>query len=487
MTKLVVLGAGPGDYGSVSLGTLNELESLDVLIVRTMVHPSIAKLCEVAANSGALVLTCDPLYEVYSNFDALYREMARWVGEFAFDSRRRHALLQGFGKIFEKPVDLDAALRVGYLTPGSPNVAEKSVDLLRESYNDQVTVLPAVSFLDLALLAMNVDPFAKSLWLVDADDLISNSSDFRGNLLISQVWNDELAYSVVDVLLNGDLAPAITYLHHLGLVDQCVKLLDIKDLASLKFDHLTSIYVEDFKGSEASVFMDLTQIVARLRTECPWDKKQTHTSLGKHLIEEAYEVIEAITQLQGQLDGTAEPQSDDEQVDGTTQALADEFAGELGDLFVQVLFHAQIASESGLFDLYYILNSIKQKLIRRHPHVFAGLKVEGVAEVLSNWESIKRTEKVISEPAENIPKALPALLFASKVVRKADAFGYKLPERDALVEEIIRCADELTTSPDRLGELIFSVIKLSKLEDIDLEAKIKAIAIEFSASFLEDR
>ena len=162
MTKLVVLGAGPGDYGSVSLGTLNELESLDVLIVRTMVHPSIAKLCEVAANSGALVLTCDPLYEVYSNFDALYREMARWVGEFAFDSRRRHALLQGFGKIFEKPVDLDAALRVGYLTPGSPNVAEKSVDLLRESYNDQVTVLPAVSFLDLALLAMNVDPFAKS-------------------------------------------------------------------------------------------------------------------------------------------------------------------------------------------------------------------------------------------------------------------------------------------------------------------------------------
>jgi tetrapyrrole methylase family protein/MazG family protein len=220
-------------------------------------------------------------------------------------------------------------------------------------------------------------------------------------------------------------------------------------------------------------------VVAKLRIECPWDRKQTHKSLGKHLLEESYEVLDAIDTLEAAraADGA------DGGYAGEVQYLADELAGELGDLLVQVFFHAVIAAEEGYFDLAFVMESIRAKLIRRHPHVFAGLEVSGVEEVLSNWEEIKRAEKEISEPAESVPSSMPALLYAAKVIRKAQAFGYRPPEPGEAASRLAMLAG--SAQPESLGELAFALAELAKLAGVDLEAELRQATRDFSARFRE--
>lgn len=481
-----MLGSGPGDLDAVSLGTLRELQSLDVLIVRTMRHPSMPSLVEKAIEAGVYVVSCDPLYELHSDFGILYREIARLIETFVTEVSRRVLVLSAFENVAGHLPDLLKLEKIGYLTPGSPMVLERTVELLLSRFGEQIRLVPALSFADVAFSVLKLDPFEKSLRLMDANELISSSNHIQGNVLVSQVWNTGLAYQVFDALISNDHVPRVAYLYHLGLSDQIVRDIEISDLIELEFDHLTSLYIEGFQGSTIAVFSELINVVARLRRECPWDQKQTHSTLGKHLIEESYEVLEAITQYQAALTDVESGDSAQEQIDGTLQQLGDEVAGELGDLLVQVLFHSEIASESGIFDLFFVVNGIKEKLIRRHPHVFEGLVVEGIGEVLSNWEEIKRQEKVITEPAQGVPIDLPALLYGAKIVRKADAFGYRTPSRSELLNEIDSIVASLKISPNLLGSLIFTAVKLSKLDSIDLEAELKAIARAFSATYADD-
>jgi XTP/dITP diphosphohydrolase len=144
----------------------------------------------------------------------------------------------------------------------------------------------------------------------------------------------------------------------------------------------------------ASRLLELVEVMDRLRRECPWDREQTHRSLARYLLEEAYEVLEAIET-------------------GDTGHLREE----LGDLLLQVYFHARVASETpGGFDIEDVAGGIVDKLVHRHPHVFAGLEVADADEVDRNWEALKAAEKRRSSPLEGIPAALPALSYADKVV-----------------------------------------------------------------------
>lgn len=223
---------------------------------------------------------------------------------------------------------------------------------------------------------------------------------------------------------------------------------------------------------------DLLATVKKLRAPngCPWDRDQTHETLKPYVIEEAYEVLEAIDSH-------------------NPQKIKDE----LGDLLLQVVLHAEIADENKEFNFFDIAENINQKLIRRHPHVFAETKVNGVAEVWQNWEQIKKNEK--KETAESsqsslksVPASLPALYRATKLQKKAARLGFDWPDNQGVFAKIREELDEFTqeiekkeTSPKKVmeefGDILFSLVNLSRKLDFDAEDALRLANKKFSARF----
>ncbi len=217
----------------------------------------------------------------------------------------------------------------------------------------------------------------------------------------------------------------------------------------------------------------LRAIVACLRAPegCPWDREQTHASLRGGLLEEAYEVVEAINN------------ADDANL-----------REELGDLLLQSVFHAQIAAEEGRFDFDHVAREIVEKLIRRHPHVFGQDSCADSAEVLRKWDDIKRAEKggVAESVLDGIPGGLPALLHAQKVQKKASKAGFDWSEIPPVLakirEEITELEAELEAGhaerlEDELGDLLFSVVNLARKLHLDAETALHRATGKFSARF----
>jgi MazG family protein len=217
----------------------------------------------------------------------------------------------------------------------------------------------------------------------------------------------------------------------------------------------------------------LRQIVHRLRAPggCPWDREQTHQSLIPHLLEEAYEVAEAIA--------------------GGDPALICE---ELGDLLLQPVLHAEIASESGSFDLDQMAHQLSDKLIRRHPHVFAEAKADDSSAVLTQWDAIKQQEKG-GKPArllEGIGSGLPALMRAQKLQKKAARVGFDWPDALPVLAKVREEIGELeqaiaqskgTAIEEELGDLLFSVVNLARKLGIESEAALAAANQKFVRRF----
>ena len=488
LRELVIIGLGPGGLQNMTLAAVELLRSAQLILLRTSVHPGVDELLASEFLKAATVASFDPLYENAKDFEALYQEMTdRIVQLLASDGipwqeATKDLLLLKSGHELSGEGDL---VRIAYVTPGSPNVAERTVEMLSEILGEGARVVPAMSFVDMAFAGLAMDPFSHSVTLVDAMELCTSPHRYHGDLLVSQVWNSHLAQEVSDLLSHGESQTRVVYLYHLGLEDEEIIHLPSDELCRHQFDHLTSILVEDFSVSSAAAFIRLFEVVNQLRRDCPWDKKQTHMSLGKHLIEEAYEVVDAIELLDAALPRENAASGAASSFDGATQYLADEVAGELGDLVVQVLFHSVIAAEEHFFDLRFVLESITSKLIRRHPHVFSGLEVDGIEAVLSNWENIKRTEKAIREPAEGVPASLPALLFCAKLIRKAGAFGYVTPPIEDLRAQITQSSLTLADDASGLAELVFTVVELARALGVDLEAEVRRAARRFSRGFLE--
>jgi len=200
-----------------------------------------------------------------------------------------------------------------------------------------------------------------------------------------------------------------------------------------------------------AAFAELVKLMARLRGPegCPWDREQTHQSISLNLLEESYETVEAIDL--GDLDHLAE---------------------ELGDVLLQVVFHAQMAAESGDFDIVRVVEELMAKLIHRHPHVFGDKDARTAAEVLANWEAIKKVEKGREHMGEGIPKGLPALVYAHKVLRRLAGAGTKY-EGSAM--RLIELAEAMGAGPSEklAGELLFEAAALAKVSSIDPEAALR--------------
>jgi tetrapyrrole methylase family protein / MazG family protein len=213
--------------------------------------------------------------------------------------------------------------------------------------------------------------------------------------------------------------------------------------------------------------LELAKVIHRLQAPdgCPWDREQTHQSLARHLLEETHETLEAIES-------------------GHTERLREE----LGDLLLQVIFHAEIAARDGEFDIDDVAETIVAKLIKRHPHVFGDVKVGSASEVLVNWERIKTEEKGEHPVEHDIPATLPALARAAKVQRRAAGFGFDWRTRDAAAAKVHEELDELEKAPperveEELGDVLLAVASLGRQLNVDPETALRKATTRFADRF----
>ena len=388
--KVVVVGLGPAgaELLTTAVGDAIAAHGADQRWARTDRHPGIDALGQ------------------HRSFDAVYEDAEDLESVYDAIVAALVASAQAHGSVL-------------YAVPGSPFVAERTVELLRrrvEIYGDiELVVHPGMSFLDLTWARLGIDPFARGVRLIDGHRFAIEAAGQVGPLLVGQCDSRDVLSDIKLAVEAGPDTP-VTVLQRLGLADESVRTVAWADLdREVEPDHLTSLWIPALGAPVAAELMALAEVVRTLRERCPWDSVQTHQSLRPYLVEEAYEVLDAIDQLFEPDAANADPDA----AGGSVGDGVDELEEELGDLLFQVVIHATLAAEQGWFNLADVARAIHDKLVRRHPHVFAAQAVEGVAEVVANWDAIKAAEKGRTGVYEGIPAAFPARLYAEKVLRRA--------------------------------------------------------------------
>ena len=245
--------------------------------------------------------------------------------------------------------------------------------------------------------------------------------------------------------------------------------LDWADLdRAVDADHLTTLFVAELAEPVAADLVRLEDLVRTLRQRCPWDRQQTHASLTRHLLEETYEVLEAIEAL------------------GPGGAAAyHHLEEELGDLLFQVYFHSVLAAEAGQFALADVARGVHDKLVRRHPHVFGTVEAATADAVMANWEQIKKREKGRESVMDGIPRSLPSLLHAFKVQRKAATLGFDWPSAEAAHVAAQEELAALAATEERLGDLLFAVVGVARHLGRDPESDLRGATARFRQAFAE--
>ena len=456
--RVVVAGLGPGGADlllpaarAAILGVAPERR-----FVRTLRHPAVDDLVA----EGVEVRSCDDLYESAGRSGEVYEAIAARLVAAAEDGD------------------------VCFAVPGSPAVGENSVALLRERLGKRLVLVPGLSFVDLAWLRLGVDPLAGAgARAVDGKALPAALP--VGPLLVSHC-HSKLVLSDVKLALLERLpgeAP-VTVLARLGLPDESVTTVPLEDLDRVvEPDHLTSVFADVPPGGPGEAWERFVTLVERLRGPggCPWDAEQTHHSLSRHLIEEAYEVIEAIEALPA-----SAPAPGPEPVpEGAYEHLEEE----LGDLAFQVVFHATLAREAGAFTITDVLGGIHDKLVRRHPHVFGDVSVTGADEVVANWEVIKREEKGRTSLMDGVSRHLPSLLYAHKLYRKAASAGLTFGTADEALSTVgdelraLAAGTDAAEAERRLGDALAAVVYLARLAGVDGESALRGWAGRFKERF----
>lgn len=461
---LVIIGLGPGGTDTLTVGVRDRLQGAEKLFIRTGKHPAAAELQE----SGVSFSTFDYLYEELRDFPRVY---------------------SGIAEILIKEARTGPVV---YAVPGHPLVGEESVLKAIElavAENLSYEVVPAVSFLDAVLTGLNLD-LSKGLKLIDGLGLVGE--DFKPASrpdplvpnLVMQVYNSlvasEVKLSLMEFYPDGHLVKVIS---HAG-VPGCERIEQVPlfELDRLDWiDHLTSVYIPPDRETTVMVSrfpMDsIVDILERLRDEhgCPWDREQTHQSLKKYLIEETYEVLEAIDE-------------------GNMYKICEE----LGDLLLQIVFHSQIARESGSFDFNDVVLAISRKIVRRHPHVFGSASVRNSNEVSLNWEEIKKGElkekgETRNSLLEGIPIQLPALMKADLLQHKAAKGGFDWPDYRGALDKVAEETGEVKAAiasgsleqvRNEIGDLIFAVVNLARLLQVNPEEALLLTVRKFKERFM---
>jgi tetrapyrrole methylase family protein/MazG family protein len=441
-----VVGLGPSTADHITERTSRLIRESAVVRFRTVVHPSALHFGEVESY--------DEFYERANSFDDLYAEIADDLVRLAREAPDKEVL---------------------YVVPGSPVVAERTVELLRERGDVSVLTEPAVSVIDVACAALGRDPMNAGLRIVDA---LASAESLRGPgpILLLQTYSPEILATVAD-RLPGSLE--VTILHHLGLEDEAIVTSRADELTNFtQADHLTSLWINEFRDAGAAMG-DLLEMMKRLRAECPWDQEQTHATLTRYLIEESYEALDALEAFaNASIDGVPD------------EALVRHAEEELGDLLLQVVFHAELASEEGNFDFASIADAVRQKNIGRHPHVFGDVKVANAEEVATRWEVIKQSEKGRESVTDGIAWQLPSLTLYTKLLRKAasvdmssesgesarrrasDALATLEFDRDGAGD-----ADSTSDVSRAWGDALSALVVAARYSGVDLESVLRARAL----------
>ncbi|PEJ59838.1 nucleoside triphosphate pyrophosphohydrolase [Bacillus sp. AFS002410] len=451
MNKITVLGLGAGDLNQLPFGIYKVLQKTDNLYLRTKDHPVISEL----EKEGLTFQSFDEIYEKHDRFEEVYQEIVQAL------------------------VKASEAESITYAVPGHPLVAEKTVQLLIELADKgtiQLDIKGGQSFLDAMFTSLKIDPI-EGFQFVDATDLEQEQITFRQHLIICQVY-DQMTASHTKLKLMEQLPDdyEVVIVTAAGSADELISRVPLYEMdRNTTINNMTSVYVPPVKNEEDLYhqFETLRSVIATLRGPdgCPWDQKQTHVSLKKYLLEEAYELIEAI----------------DEEDD-------DHIIEELGDVLLQVMLHAQIGEDEGYFSIQDVIQVLVSKLIYRHPHVFSTVHVNNEEEVLKNWQELKQAEKghVVESVLSGIPKELSGLLKAEKLQRKAAKVGFDWKELPPVVdkvrEELTEVLDAIESKDQskieaELGDLLFSIVNLARFIDVNPEEAILKTNMKFTKRF----
>ena len=446
MGVITIVGLGPGDPRHVTREVWSVLESTGEVWLRTKRHPTVSGL-----PSHLTLYSFDPLYEEAEDFAQVYETIAREVMRLG----RR-------------------AAGVVYAVPGHPLVGGTAVAMIISRAKKEglgLRILEGLSFVGPTLTALGADALS-GLQIHDAMELADqHHPPLMPDLpaLIGQLYSRPLAGDVKLTLMNQYPDDhEVILVHAAGTPEQRTVPLPLYGLdCQVALSNLTTLYVPPLPN--VGSFEELQETVAHLRAPggCPWDREQTHESLRATLLEEAYEVVEAID-------------TDDR------QALQEE----LGDLLLQVLLHAQIATEAGEFKMAQVIAGIDAKLKHRHPHVWGGRSVKDTGEVLRNWEELKREERGKDQSVlAGVPKALPALQQADTFSRRAVRVGFDWAGPSGVADKVREEIAELeaaTTLDEReaeLGDLLFTVVNWARWMKVDPETALRKANARFGLRF----
>ena len=446
-----IVGLGPGAPEALTIGAVDAIRKSDNVYFRTEKHPTVEYIKE----QGINFKTCDYFYESSESFDEVYKRISE-------------SIIEEYNKTGE----------LVYAVPGHPLVAEKSVfNLIElcEKKSIEYSILPAVSFIDAMMDRLKIDPI-NGLKVIDAFDIKNQVLDKRIGTIITQVYNQLIASEVKLALTEYyDDETEIIYCRAAGIEgEESIRKIPLYELDMQDdIDYLTSVYIPKDLNNKKDIY-DLIQVIDILRGEegCPWDREQTHESIKKAIVEESYEVADAIDK------------EDD-------NALIEE----LGDVLLQVVFHSAIGKEDGYFNFNDIVEGICNKMVYRHPHVFGYANMSTSSEVLLEWEELKKKEKSIesvTEDLEGIAKALPALIRAEKIQKKASKVGFDWDEIEEAIKKVREEINELievyngenkAKIVEEVGDLIFACVNVSRFLKVDSEEALNLTSDKFIRRF----
>ncbi len=473
--RIVCVGIGPAGGDLVTDGARRAIAAGSRVFLRTARHPSASVVSEIAR---VPVETFDALYEKAGTFEEVYASVVETLVRASSASSASSASASSASSAPPEGVV--------YAVPGSPLVAERTVELLRSDDRVEVVVVPGMSFMDLVWDRVGVDPVASSVRIVDAQDFAVQAAGERGPLLLAQVHDRRVLSDVKLAVEEPPSGPeAAVILHHLGLADEVVSSVEWSEIDRFEDfdpDHLTSLWIPHLGSPLAGEIVRLEELVRTLRERCPWDRRQTHGSLARHLLEEAYETLDAIEDVAAS-------------VPDVPEHLIVHLEEELGDLAFQVVFHSVLASEEGWFTLADVARRVHDKLVGRHPHVFGDAVANTPEDVARRWEVQKRDELGRTSVTDGIPGALPALALAAKLQRKAESVGITARDSDRTRRSIVGYLDLVAGAPggqsgetleadratfEAVGEALLALADLARRAGVDPESALRERARSFT-------
>lgn len=432
MQTIQIIGLGAGDIEQLSLGLYRTLtKTKQKIFTRTLDHPVIRTLEEESVRFESF----DRVYEAHDQFEDVYQA------------------------IVEQLVAAASEEDVLYCVPGHPMLAERTVQLLLEQTAVTVKILGGQSYLDDLFTALKLDPI-EGFSFIDATAFSRQELNYHQHQVFCQVY-DQMIASELKLTLLEDLPSdyPVTIVEAVGTSEERMETVELALLdQAVELSNLTSVYLTKVAPEYLNHQFDaLRDIIYQLRAPggCPWDQKQTHTSLRGHLLEEAYELIDAIDAL-----------DDDHMVE------------ELGDVLLQVMLHSQIGEDEGYFTIDDVIRGLTEKMIRRHPHVFGDVEVDSEEDVIVNWQKIKQAEKGKAEdqdqPFARISKSSSALLKGKEVIKILDGQA-QLPDKEIVIRELdqqLKHLQRATSEEEKAqsyGALLVATLTLARYDKVNLE------------------